>query len=355
MATFRNAAGAVGSSSSSGTGYTDEQVRDVIAATLVAGANITIAANDAGDTITISSAGGSGTVTVPGAPTIGAATAGNGQAVVTFSTPASNGGGTITGYTVTSSPGGITGTGVSSPITVTGLTNGTAYTFTVRATNSAGTGSASAASNSVTPAGSGITPIGLIDAFATQDNTQWEYQDAASVVSGQLRCANNTAYTGEVRSDNAYDLTGKSFYFELVAPTTGGETYASVWHTGANTNALGWNVTGGTLVAVSRAVGNYTEVFAAAYNSTSHRWLRISESGGTITWSTSANGTTWTAFATFPTPIAITALRVLLGCGGGTSGVALFDNVNTSGSGGGGGGGGSGLGLTALGTGPLGG
>lgn len=95
---------------------------------------------------------------VPGAPTIGTATAGDGQASVAFSAPGSNGGAAITGYTVTASPGGATGTGAASPIAVTGLTNGQAYTFTVTATNSAGTGAASAPSNSATPkAGQTIT------------------------------------------------------------------------------------------------------------------------------------------------------------------------------------------------------
>ena len=67
--------------------------------------------------------------------------AGDGQ----LQPPASNGGSAITDYTVTSSPGSITAQGSASPITVTGLTNGTAYTFTVAATNAAGTGPSSGA------------------------------------------------------------------------------------------------------------------------------------------------------------------------------------------------------------------
>jgi len=88
----------------------------------------------------------------PGAPTIGTATRSASQSVqVTFTAPANVGGSSITSYTVTSSPGSFTGTGATSPITVTGLTNGTAYTFTVTATNSYGTSVASSASNSATP------------------------------------------------------------------------------------------------------------------------------------------------------------------------------------------------------------
>jgi hypothetical protein len=90
-------------------------------------------------------------ISAPGAPTAVSAVAGNAQATVSFTAPAVNGGGAITGYTVTSSPGNITASGSSSPIVVTGLTNGVAYTFTVTATNAAGVGTASSASSAVTP------------------------------------------------------------------------------------------------------------------------------------------------------------------------------------------------------------
>lgn len=95
--------------------------------------------------------------TVPGAPTGVTATAGNASASVAFTAP-SDGGSAITGYTVTSSPGSFTGTGSAPPISVNGLTNGTAYTFTVTATNAIGTGSASSPSSAVTPSAGATAP-----------------------------------------------------------------------------------------------------------------------------------------------------------------------------------------------------
>jgi PKD repeat protein len=70
---------------------------------------------------------------------------------VTFTPPGNSGGSPITSYTVTSTPGSHTASGPSSEITVSGLTNGTSYTFTVHATNAIGDSAESAASNAVIP------------------------------------------------------------------------------------------------------------------------------------------------------------------------------------------------------------
>lgn len=84
----------------------------------------------------------------PTVPTIGTATAGAESASVEFT--AATKGGPAFSYTALSNPGSITGTGTSSPVTVSGLTAGTSYTFTVRGTNPTGNSEYSSASNSIT-------------------------------------------------------------------------------------------------------------------------------------------------------------------------------------------------------------
>jgi probable HAF family extracellular repeat protein len=99
--------------------------------------------------------------TPPGTPAPPVATAGNGSAEVSWSAP-NDGGSPITGYTVTASPGGKTASVNGSTLTavVSGLSNCTTYTFTVRATNAIGTGEASAASNAVTPSTTTAVSVG---------------------------------------------------------------------------------------------------------------------------------------------------------------------------------------------------
>src|SRR5665213_2847304 len=137
------AGGAFGGSATVNTGSTGVATSPVMTANGIAGA-FTVTASALGlPVVTFTE---TNTAAVPGAPTIGTATAGNAQAGVAFSPPASDGGSPITGYTATATDlttpanGGQTTSGAASPLTVSGLTNGDHYTFAVVATNSTGPG-----------------------------------------------------------------------------------------------------------------------------------------------------------------------------------------------------------------------
>lgn len=140
----------------------------------------TVTASNAVGSVTSVSSNSIIPYTVPGAPTAVTATASatRNQATVSFTAPASDGYSLITGYIVTASPGGLTASGSISPLTVTGLTAGTDYTFTVVATNAAGDSAASAASAPITINNSCVPrPLGLLSWFKGEGNAtdSWTY------------------------------------------------------------------------------------------------------------------------------------------------------------------------------------
>jgi uncharacterized protein (TIGR02145 family) len=159
------------------------------------------------------------TITVPGAPTSPAATVDNDQATVAFTAPGSNGGSDITGYTVTSSPGSFSATGASSPLVVTGLTNGTSYTFTVIATNAAGNSVASAASAAVTPIFTSITGC---------------YAKISATVYKDFLCHNLGADTSLDPHIPVVGLQGAYIQWGRRGPNTTGDARVD-WQTAANT------------------------------------------------------------------------------------------------------------------------
>lgn len=176
--------------------------------TLKKAGTVTIQATQAGNGTYLPAASVSQSFTIealpPEAVTNVTAVAGDGQATVYFTPPEFDSGALIS-YTLTSNPGGISSSGTQSPITVTGLTNGTNYTFTVTAINSAGT--ASATTNAVMCHGdSSISPENAnFDKFISSNNNR----DIAVTITqngNALQSVSNASYT--LVSGNDYTISG---------------------------------------------------------------------------------------------------------------------------------------------------
>jgi hypothetical protein len=159
----------------------------------------------------------------PNPPTGAVALAGNADATVGFLAPFANGS-PITTYTATAEPGGATATGTSSPITVAGLVNGTAYTFTVTATNALGTSLPSAPSSPVTPVTVPTAPTGVVATVNPNfpDEASVSFTAPASDGGAAITGYTVIATSSDGGTNRTLPATGSPF---VVTGLTAGKTY----------------------------------------------------------------------------------------------------------------------------------
>ena len=197
--------------------------------------SVTVAAKNAIGTGTASNVATGTPATKPSAPTGVGATPHNASADVTWTAPASNGGATISKYTVIATPS------AGSPITkdvasgtsttITGLTNGTTYNITVTATNSAGTSDASSPAVAVTPVTAPGAPTGVT---AIPGNTQADISWTAPSTGGSPIEKYTVTLTPAAGSPVTKDVTGATS--TTVTGLSNGTQYAV---TVTATNAVG--------------------------------------------------------------------------------------------------------------------
>lgn len=191
---------------------------------------------------------GTGNVS-PSVPTIGTAVNGTTGTDVSVVFTATSAAGVDASYTALSSPGSITTTGTASPITVSGLTTGTAYTFQVRANNPGGSSAYSAASNSVTPE----IPAAYdsIQTITTSGSTSITFTSIPQTYKDlQLRILCKTTTAGSADTENLFIqfngvTTGTAYsYYNVRASGAGTVGASSIANT--NTIQIGYGVNSGT-------------------------------------------------------------------------------------------------------------
>jgi hypothetical protein len=232
-----------------------------------------------------------GSPLLPGPPTKVKAVAGDASATLSFVAPAFHGASAITGYTVTAADttaaanGGQTATGPTSPVHVTGLTNGDRYTFTVTATNSAGTGPPSAPTNAVVP-----YPLTWSSPVSADPGNVLESVSCPSKVFcaavddlGNALTYNGASWAAPARVDPGVVLTGVSCPSKLFCMAVDKTGNATLY------NGTSWSTPSAVDPGeVLNSVSCRSKTFCAA----------VDDKGGALTW----DGTTWSSRTVLSSP-----------------------------------------------------
>jgi titin len=281
--------------------------------------------------------------TMPSAARSVAGTSGNAQVALTWSAPVTTGGAVVTDYEIQYSSNGTTWTTFSdsvsttASVTVTGLTNGTAYTFRVAAVNGAGTGTYSTASSSVTPFTTPGTPTSVTP---TRGNGQVSLSWTAPVSNGgsaiiqyrvQFAAEGSDDYStwssavSTLSTSTSYVVTGltngTSYKFRVVATNAAGNgSYSS-----ASSAVMPFTVSGAptsivTTNGVSQVVLSWTAPTSTGGDSITDYVIQHS----------SNSGSTWT---TFSDSVSTSTSATVTGLTNGTSYVFRVAAVNAAGTG----------------------
>jgi hypothetical protein len=264
----------------------------------------------------------------PDAPTNVTATPGNAQATVTWTAPTSDGGATVTKYVVTPSGGAapveVTGNPAPTTAAVTGLTNGTSYTFTVVAQNSAGSSVASGPSAAVTPSTTPTAPQAVTATAGDRTlHVIWASpaSTGGSAVTHYLVSLNGGAPTVLPATAGAADFSGlvngTSYTASVVAQNANGSSPATsaapvvpkyvvsgtiarsasaVTYGGAVRLSGRFTRSGGTALA-----GRTVRLYAKTYPATTYRLIATTTTTSTGTWAVSTKPARVTSYyAVFP-------------------------------------------------------
>ncbi len=274
------------------------------------------AANPAGSS-SWSALAGATPRSAPSAPTITGITSGSRFLTVAFTAPVDNGGAAVTGYQYQLDGGTwTTAAATSSPLTITGLTNGVTYGVQIRAVNAVGGGTAS---NIVNAKPFGV-PAAVVGFRATPSGNTvslaWDaVNDNGSPVTAYNIIRWSAATEGAIAAsftttDTSIDVTGLSngtYFFTVEATNAAG--------TGPRTSPRMTSIVGGTppsaptIDSVSIDAGELSVAWTAgAANTSSITGYLVQYSTDGTTWTTASSGPATSA--TFDLPSATTAYRV---------------------------------------------
>ena len=202
-----------------------------------------VAINSAGDSPASALSSAFTPATTPTAPSGVTGLSENGEVALSWTAPSDDGGAAITGYLVTPSIGGVAQTPISfsstaTTETVTGLTNGSAYTFTVVAINSAGDSPASSPSAPITPATVPTAPSGVTGTAGDgQVSLSWTapVSDGGAAVTGYIVTSffngvaqNATDFSSAATTETiGFLLDDHAYTFTVVALNSAGSSPAS--------------------------------------------------------------------------------------------------------------------------------